>query len=58
MSARPTVVILCPKEFRFTDNEATVEQPFLRDVADLSTVWLDFNAPIPDTVLNTHALIL
>ena len=58
MSARPTVVILCPKEFRFTDNEATVEQPFLRDVADLSTVWLDFNAPIPDAVLNAHALIL
>lgn len=58
MSARPTVVILCPKEFKFTDNEATVEQPFLRDVADLSTVWLDFNAPIPDAVLNAHALIL
>ena len=58
MSARPTVVILCPKEFKFTDNEATVEQPFLRDVADLSTVWLDFNAPIPAAVLNAHALIL
>ncbi|MBL9209217.1 MAG: C-terminal binding protein [Opitutaceae bacterium] len=58
MSARPSVVILCPKEFKFTDNEATVEQPFLRDVADLSTVWLDFNAPIPDAVLAAHALIL
>lgn len=58
MSTRPTVVILCPKEFKFTDNEATVEQPFLRDAADLSTVRLDFNAPIPDAVLNTHALIL
>ena len=58
MSARPTVVILCPKEFKFTDNEATVEQPFLRDAADLVTVWLDFNAPIPDAVLNAHALIL
>jgi phosphoglycerate dehydrogenase-like enzyme len=58
MSPRPSVVILCPKEFKFTDNDATVEQPFLRDVADLSTVWLDFNAPIPATVLNAHALIL
>jgi phosphoglycerate dehydrogenase-like enzyme len=58
MSTRPTVVILCPKEFKFTDNEATVEQPFLRDAADLSTVRLDFNAPIPEAVLNTHALIL
>lgn len=58
MSARPTVVILCPKEFKFTDNDANVEQPFLRDVADLSTVWLDFNAPIPAAVLDAHALIL
>jgi phosphoglycerate dehydrogenase-like enzyme len=58
MSARPSVVILCPKEFKFTDNDATVEQPFLRDVADLSTVWLDFNAPIPEAVLKSHALIL
>lgn len=58
MSSRPTVVILCPKEFKFTDNDASVEQPFLRDVADLSTVWLDFNAPIPAVVLNAHALIL
>ncbi len=55
---RPTVVILCPKEFRFTDHEATVEQPFLRDVADVSTVWLDFNAPFPDAVIDAQALIL
>jgi phosphoglycerate dehydrogenase-like enzyme len=56
--ARPSVVILCPKEFRFTDNEATVERPFLDEVADLKTVWLDFNAPIPDAVIDAHALIL
>ncbi len=58
MTRRPTVVILCPKEFKFTDHEATVERPFLADIADLRTVWLDFNAPFPDEVLDTHALIL
>ena len=26
---KPSVVILCPKEFKFTDHEATVERPFL-----------------------------
>ncbi len=56
--SRPTVVILCPKEFKFTDHEATVERPFLGDVADLKTVWLDFNAPFPAEVLDAHALIL
>ena len=55
---RPTVVILCPREFKFTDHEASVERPFLGDVADLKTVWLDFNAPLPDEVIETHALIL
>ena len=56
--SRPSVVILCPKEFRFTDHEAAVERPFLADVAELKTVWLDFNAPFPDDVLEAHALIL
>lgn len=55
---RPSVVILCPKEFRFTDHEASVERPFLTDVADLKTVWLDFNAPFPPEVLDTTAIIL
>ncbi len=55
---RPLVVILCPKEFQFTDHGATVETPFLADVADLKTVWLDFNAPFPADVLDAHALIL
>lgn len=58
MSSRPTVVILCPKEFKFTDHEASVERPFLADVAELQTVWLDFNAPFPTAVLDAHALIL
>ena len=55
---KPIVVIVCPKEFRFTDTAATVETPFLTDVADLRTVWLDFNAPIPEEVLAAHAIIL
>jgi phosphoglycerate dehydrogenase-like enzyme len=58
MSNRPSVVILCPKEFKFTDHEASVERPFLADVADLSTVWLDYNAPFPAEVINADALIM
>jgi phosphoglycerate dehydrogenase-like enzyme len=58
MHRRPTVVILCPKEFKFTDHEATVERPFLADVAELKTVWLEFNAPFPDDVLAADAVIL
>jgi phosphoglycerate dehydrogenase-like enzyme len=56
--SRPTVAILCPREFKFTDHDASIERPFLADVADLSTVWLDFNAPFPAEVLSAHALIL
>jgi len=56
--SRPTVVILCPKEFKFTDHDASVERPFLEDVADLNTVWLDYHSPFPAEVLDGHALIL
>lgn len=56
--SRPSVVILCPKEFKFTDHAATVETPFLADVADVSTVWLDYNAPFPTEVLGADVLIL
>ena len=58
MPPRPSVVIVCPKEFKFTDHAATVERPFLSDVADLSTAWLDFDAPFPASVLDAHAIIL
>lgn len=58
MSSLPPVVIVCPQEFRFTDATASVETPFLADVAALRTVWLDFNAPIPDAVLDAYAIIL
>ena len=56
--SRPTVVILCPKEFKFTDHEATVERPVLGDVAELKTVWLDYTAPFPAEVTDAHTLIL
>ena len=58
MPARPSVVIVCPKEFKFTDHAATVERPHLSDVAELSTAWLDFDAPFPASVIDAHALIL
>ncbi len=54
----PSVIILCPKEFKFTDAAAAVETPHLAGVAELQTVWLDFGAPLPDSVLDCHALIL
>jgi phosphoglycerate dehydrogenase-like enzyme len=58
MSSRPSVAILCPREFKFTDHEASVERPFLDGVASVSTVWLDYNAPFPSEVLDAHAVIL
>lgn len=58
MSSRPIVSILCPKEFKFTDHAASIERPFLDDVADVTTVWLEYNAPFPPEVWNSHALIL
>ncbi|MBL9189168.1 MAG: C-terminal binding protein [Opitutaceae bacterium] len=58
MPSRPSVVIICPKEFKFTDTEASVERPHLTDIADLSTVWLDFGAPFPAAALDAHAHIL
>jgi phosphoglycerate dehydrogenase-like enzyme len=55
---RPTVVILCPNEFKFTDHEASVEKPLLGDAADVKTVWVGFNAPFPDEAAAADALIL
>ena len=56
--SRPSVVILCPRELKFTDLDASVERPFLADVAGLSTVWLEYNSPFPAEVIDAHALIL
>ena len=58
MTSRPIVSILCPKEFKFTDHDATVERPFLDDVATVNTVWLDYDAPFPAEISEAHALIL
>lgn len=58
MSDRPLVVIVCPQEFRFTDRSAAVETPFLADVAELKTVWVGFNDPMPEEVLAARAIIL
>jgi len=55
---RPVVVILCPREFKFTDLEATIERPLLADVAELKTVWLGYEAPLPAEVIAADALIL
>ena len=57
MSSRPIVCILCPKEFKFTDHDATVETPFLEDVATVKTVWLDYAAPFPAEICDAHVLI-
>src|SRR5262245_45307120 len=56
--SRPNVVIVCPKEFKFTDQQATVERPFLDEVATVKTVWIDYRAPFPTEVLEADALIL
>ena len=58
MPNRPSVVILCPREFKFTDHEASVERPLLEDVADLQTVWLEYNAEFPAEVIDADAMIL
>jgi phosphoglycerate dehydrogenase-like enzyme len=55
---KPLVAILCPKEFRFAGSTASVETPFLGDVAEVKTVWLDYNAPMPDDVFDARAIIL
>ena len=58
MPPPPLVAILCPKEFKFTDAEASIERPLLAGAADVKTVWLEFNAPFPDEVMEADALIL
>lgn len=57
-SRRPQVVIVCPDEFAFTDDTATVERPLIEEVADIKTVRLGFNAALPSEVVQADALIL
>lgn len=54
----PLVVILCPKEFTFNDPAATVERGVLEGTAEVRTIALDFNAPLPDEALGADVLLL
>ncbi len=59
MSARrPHVIILSPGEFTFTDLEASVEKPFLTDVAEVKTLRLNFDGSFPQEALEAEALIM
>jgi phosphoglycerate dehydrogenase-like enzyme len=55
---RPQVVIVCPDEFTFTDDAASVERPLIGDVAEIKTVRLAFNAALPPEVVRADVLIL
>ena len=52
------VVILCPREFTFSDPAAAVERAVLGDLAEVRTIALDFNEPLPAEALAADALIL
>ena len=54
----PLVVILCPKEFTFSDPAATVERSVLDGTAQVRTIALDFNAPLPEEALGADVLLL
>jgi len=56
--SRARVTIVCPREFDFTDAEASVERPILEDVAEVEMVWLGFRDPLPEAVLDAYAVIL
>lgn len=55
---QPLVVILCPKEFTFSDPEARVERGILDGAAEVQTHAMDFNGPLPDAAYAADALIL
>jgi phosphoglycerate dehydrogenase-like enzyme len=54
----PLVVILCPKEFTFSDPAATVERGVLDGTAEVRTIALDFNDPLPEAALAADVLLL
>ncbi len=54
----PLVAILCPGEFTFRDPAAAVERAVLAGVAEVRTITLDFNAPLPAEALNADVLLL
>jgi len=58
MSPRPVVAIVCPVDFKFGDPDAVIENQVLADVAGVRTIRVPLNAPVPDDVLDAHAIIL
>lgn len=54
----PLVAILCPKEFTFSDPAATVERGVLDGTAEVRTIALDFNEPLPAAALAADVLLL
>jgi phosphoglycerate dehydrogenase-like enzyme len=56
--ALPLVAILCPKEFTFSDPAATVERDVLAGLAEVRTLALDFNDPLPPEALAADVLLL
>lgn len=54
----PLVAILCPKEFTFSDPAATVERGVLEGTAEVRTIPLDFNDPLPAEALAADVLLL
>jgi phosphoglycerate dehydrogenase-like enzyme len=54
----PLVAILCPKEFTFSDPTAAVERAVLDGTAEVRTIALDFNAPLPEEALGADVLLL
>jgi phosphoglycerate dehydrogenase-like enzyme len=54
----PLVVILCPKEFTFSDPAATIERGVLDGTAEVRTIAMDFNDPLPDAAFAADALLL
>lgn len=54
----PLVVILCPKEFTFSDPTAAVERSVLDGSAEVRTIAMDFNDPLPEAAYAAEALLL
>jgi phosphoglycerate dehydrogenase-like enzyme len=54
----PLVVILCPKEFTFSDPAARIESEVLAGAADVRTIPMDFTEPLPAAALAADALLL
>lgn len=54
----PLVAILCPGEFTFRDSAATVERSVLDGVAEVRTLTVEFDQPLPAEALEADVLIL